>query len=71
MTLQDWLKKNNMTQAEFCKKIGTYRQALRRVYQELNVSAELSEKIRVATDGQVFPTIGKKGRPRIYHELYR
>lgn len=66
MTLDEWLKKNNIAQSEFCKKIGTYRSALRRVRMGLAVSEELSDKIRIETNGDVFPSIGKVGRPRLY-----
>lgn len=69
MTLDEWLKKNNVLMKELCHRLGCSRSVLWKVKKGLNVDTKIAEKIEKETSGAVIPISAPKGRPRIYEKL--
>ena len=68
MTLENWLKKNNVTMKEFCGRVGCGRTILWKVKTGKTVDKKIAAKILEETNGEVFAMSRARGRPRVYDE---
>lgn len=60
--IEDWIRSKNITTKQFCELVDCCRITVWKLKRNLCVTAEVSQRIAQATNGEIVPRISPKGR---------